>query len=72
MAFGYGPHTCMGNHLAKLEMRIILEELTRRFPHMRIVAGQQFHYSPNTSQRGPEHVQITWDPTANPVGADKP
>jgi cytochrome P450 len=27
VAFGYGPHMCLGQHLAKLEMRILFDEL---------------------------------------------
>lgn len=60
LAFGGGVHTCMGNHLAKLEMRIMLEELTRRFPNLALVAGRKLHYSPNTTQRGPESVFVRW------------
>ncbi|WP_231610294.1 cytochrome P450 [Rhodococcus sp. CX] len=32
LAFGSGIHTCVGMHLAKLEMRILFEEL---IPHMK-------------------------------------
>lgn len=71
IAFGTGPHTCMGNHLAKLEICVMLEELTRRLPHMELVPDQHIEYSPNTSQRGPEQVYVTWDPARNPVEADR-
>ncbi|HTF48716.1 MAG TPA: cytochrome P450 [Pseudonocardia sp.] len=72
LAFGTGAHTCMGNHLAKLEICIMLEELTRRLPHLEVVPDQEFEFSPNTSQRGPERVHVRWDPSRNPLEADRP
>ncbi|MBB1593133.1 cytochrome P450/oxidoreductase [Achromobacter sp. UMC46] len=65
LTFGYGSHQCMGKNLARMEMQIFLEELTRRLPHLRLSA-QQFTYVPNTSFRGPEHLQVEWDPAQNP------
>jgi cytochrome P450 len=33
VAFGVGTHFCMGSHIARLEMRVTLEEFLRRFPN---------------------------------------
>lgn len=65
LTFGYGSHQCMGKNLARMELQIFLEEFTRRLPHMRL-AEQTFHYLPNTSFRGPEHLWVEWDPAQNP------
>jgi len=68
LTFGYGSHQCMGKNLARMEMQIFLQELTRRLPHMKL-AEQRFTYVPNTSFRGPEHLWVEWDPAANPERA---
>ena len=71
LTFGFGKHTCMGATLARLEMTVFLQELTRRLPHMRLVEDQEWSYLPNTSFRGPEHIRVTWDSTNNPVDTDR-
>ncbi|MBM9595403.1 cytochrome P450/oxidoreductase [Roseitranquillus sediminis] len=69
LTFGYGAHQCMGKNIARMEMRIFVEEFTRRLPHMRL-AEQAFTYLPNTSFRGPDHVWVEWDPAENPERRD--
>jgi cytochrome P450 len=66
LAFSWGRHTCLGARMARMEMRVFLEQITKRLPHMELVE-QEFTYSPNTSHRGPEHVLVRWDPARNPV-----
>ncbi|MCR3718098.1 MULTISPECIES: cytochrome P450/oxidoreductase [Prauserella salsuginis group] len=70
LTFGYGSHQCMGKNLARMELQVFLEELTRRLPHLDLVPGQRFTYVPNTSFRGPEHLWVQWDPAANPERTD--
>jgi cytochrome P450 len=36
IAFGAGPHRCLGSHLARRELRIAMEEWHRRIPDYRI------------------------------------
>ena len=38
-AFGYGPHTCPGQRLARLEMIAILESITEISPSFEIISG---------------------------------
>ncbi|MDN3521994.1 cytochrome P450 [Halomonas ramblicola] len=61
LSFSFGPHFCMGSPLARLEMKVYLEELTRRIPSLRMVPGQKPDYLPNTSHRGSSTLLVEWD-----------
>jgi len=58
LAFGKGIHYCLGAALGKLEAEIALEILTRRFPHLRLVEGQNLSFHPNISFRGPPALWV--------------
>ena len=40
LAFGVGPHRCLGSHLARMEMRMALEEWHRRIPEYELAPGR--------------------------------
>ncbi|MBL0388020.1 cytochrome P450 [Tumebacillus sp. ITR2] len=42
IAFGMGPHFCLGAPLARLEGRIAIQALMNRFPTMKLVEGAEF------------------------------
>lgn len=69
LTFGYGGHQCMGKNIGRMEMRIFLEELSRRLPHLKL-SKQEFSYMPSISFRGPDHLWVEWDPARNPERTD--
>ncbi len=60
LSFGLGIHYCLGAPLARLEAKIVLEELTARLPGLRLLE-QEFEFSANTSFRGPSSVKVSWE-----------
>ena len=61
LSFGHGPHFCLGAPLARLEARVVLEEVSARLPSLRLVAGQTLEFVPNISFRGPRSLLVEWD-----------
>ncbi len=49
LAFGGGPHRCLGSHLARLELRVALEEFHRRIPEYEL-AHENIHFSTGIRQ----------------------
>lgn len=61
LTFGTGPHVCLGVHLAKREMQIMLETFLSRMRNIRIPEGGRFEYH-TTNTLGVDRLDLVWDP----------
>jgi cytochrome P450 len=59
LGFGAGPHRCIGSHLARTEVRIFLEEWTRRIPRMSL-AGDGAVRTRGGHVWSPVEVPLRW------------
>lgn len=58
MAFGFGPHRCLGAHLARLETEIALEMLMERLPEMRLDPGADDVHITGLVFRSPNRLPV--------------
>jgi cytochrome P450 len=59
LAFTVGVHSCMGAHLARLELKIALQEWLKRVPQFSLKPGAEIEYRPG-GVVGPEYVPLVW------------
>lgn len=60
ISFGYGPHLCVGMHLAKREMRIAIEEFLENIPQFRLSPGVEMRTALHGVMQ-PDRLVIEWD-----------
>lgn len=65
LAFSTGPHTCIGNYLARLEMRVLTEEWMKRIPRFWRAAGDRPQWR-SGGVAALSKVNLEWTP---PTGA---
>ena len=61
LAFGFGPHFCMGASLARMELRVMFGELLRRLPDLRL-AGDPLPRRASNFISGPEAMPVAFSP----------
>jgi cholest-4-en-3-one 26-monooxygenase len=59
-AFGIGQHFCLGTHLARLEVRIMFEEIIPRIRNPKLV--EEVRYTRSNLVNGIKSMRITFDP----------
>ncbi|SFD53051.1 cytochrome P450 [Streptomyces aidingensis] len=61
LTFGHGVHRCLGAPLARLQLRVVLERLLRRFPALRLAAGPEpAVWKEGLSTRGLARLSVEW------------
>jgi cytochrome P450 family 142 subfamily A polypeptide 1 len=62
VAFGFGPHFCLGASLARLELRVVFEQLLARLPDLALVDEREPAHRPANFVSGYESMPVTFGP----------
>ncbi|SDD61659.1 Cytochrome P450 [Actinokineospora iranica] len=61
LAFGHGPHYCLGAQLARMELAVVLDALLDRFPSLALaVPAAEVPWKQGRLLRGPESLPVQW------------
>ena len=63
LAFGFGPHFCLGASLARLELKVMFTEILRRLPDLRLANDDPLPWRPSNFIVGPEAMPVRFTPT---------
>jgi cytochrome P450 len=60
-SFTAGAHGCIGQHLAKLQVRLTVESLVRRFPSLELaIAADEVEFDPESFMRSILYLPLKW------------
>jgi cytochrome P450 len=60
LAFGSGAHRCLGAHLARMELRVAVEEFLGRIPHFHLAHPEEVVWKAGPI-RGPRRLELAFD-----------
>ncbi|MEV6235299.1 cytochrome P450 [Lentzea sp. NPDC051838] len=58
VAFGYGIHQCLGQPLARMELQVVLPEVFRRLPALRVAGSVTYKHT--AAAYGPARMPVEW------------
>jgi cytochrome P450 len=61
LAFAWGPHMCLGLHLARMETRVALTQILDRLPNLRIDPDAEAPFITGAVFRAPNALPVVWD-----------
>jgi cytochrome P450 len=62
LAFAFGPHRCLGQHLAIMETRVLLEQLFTRLPGLRLDPDAPAPAISGLMFRSPARLEVVFEP----------
>jgi cholest-4-en-3-one 26-monooxygenase len=63
LAFGFGTHFCLGNQLARVELRNMTSRVLQRLPDMRLASDDELPLRPANFVSGVEKMPVVFTPT---------
>jgi cytochrome P450 len=62
LAFGTGPHQCLGQQLARVELQVVFDRLLTRIPTLHLIGGPEsiVWKDPETVTTGLEELMVAW------------
>jgi len=60
LAFAWGPHMCLGLHLARMETRVLITQLLDRLPNLRFDPDAEVPPITGAVFRAPTGLPVTW------------
>lgn len=60
VAFAFGPHMCLGMHLARMETKVVLEKVFDRLPGVRLDPDAGAPYITGMTFRSPPALPVAW------------
>ncbi|MER2223925.1 MAG: cytochrome P450, partial [Rhodococcus sp. (in: high G+C Gram-positive bacteria)] len=61
ITFGWGPHQCIGQQLARIELHVVFSTLFRRIPTLKLAADlADLKFKEDSQAYGIYELPVTW------------